>query len=73
MALKDWKKVSTTEVAEWEKNENLSIVVGSVGGGRFEVELKKFSESTGVFREVLKSFDSKSKAITFAMTYMRSH
>lgn len=73
MATKDWKKVSTTEVAEWEKNKNLSLVVGSVGGGNYEVELKKYSPSTGVYRDVLKSSNSKPKAITYAKNYMRSH
>lgn len=75
MTLKDWKKVGTTDVAEWKhkKKVDLSVVVSSVGSGNYEVELKKYAYDTGVYRDVLKSFNSKSSALAFAKSYMRSH
>lgn len=70
---KCWKKIGTTETAEWKKNKSLSLVVGSAGSSGYEVELKKYSYKVGVHREVLKGGSSKSQALKFANKYMKSH
>ena len=72
MVLGNWKQVNTYEIAEWERSKNKSLVV-SYNGSKYEVELKKYSEKFGTYRDVLKSFSEKEDALLYAKRYMETH
>lgn len=72
MAMKDWKKISTDrneygEQTAWKKGDIYILVIGD-GKNFWRVDYS--SPSIG---KTLETFNSKSKAMKYAMSYMRKH
>ncbi len=67
MATKDWKKFGSKR---WVK-KNVRIVIGFWDGGdEYIVDIADFKNQKSI---AFKGFDTKPKALKFAMKYMRTH
>lgn len=73
MATKDWKKVKPSnpdlgDLYQWEKGENKRIWIQKTSDDSYWV-----NALNGYYMEKNKRFNTKSQALSFAKSYMRTH
>lgn len=72
MVLKDWKKVNGHGISNWENSKKkLLLAYGEDENNKFEVVL--WSDNTNFDGKTLKKKLTKSQALKFARSYMRTH